>query len=69
MLPVNIDSMKVEEQEFDTKLNPIRAEISVGLTVIEGPNLPYKYTQAWRETLAGVNMINLWKTANVIVPF
>jgi len=69
VLAVNIDSMKIEEQEFDTKLNPIRAEISVDLTVIEGPNEPYKYTQAWKETLAGVNMINLWKTANVIVPF
>lgn len=68
VLPVNIDSMKVEEQQFDTKLNPIRAEISVGLTVIEGPNPVFLYSQAWKETLASVNMINIWKTANVIIP-
>lgn len=33
-LPVLIDSMQITEQQFDRALSPIRAEISIGLTVI-----------------------------------
>jgi hypothetical protein len=34
VLPVIIDSMTITEQEYDHLLNPIRAEISLGLSVI-----------------------------------
>jgi hypothetical protein len=34
VLPVVIDSMTITEQEYDFILNPIRAEVSLGLTVV-----------------------------------
>jgi hypothetical protein len=34
VLPVIIDSMTIKEQEYDHMLNPVRAEISLGLSVI-----------------------------------
>lgn len=34
VLPVTIDSMGITEQEYDNMLNPIRAEVSLGLSVI-----------------------------------
>jgi hypothetical protein len=34
VLPVLIDSLTITEQEYDHRLNPIRAEVSLGLSVI-----------------------------------
>jgi hypothetical protein len=34
VLPVTIDSMSITEQEYDHMLNPIRAEVSLGLSVV-----------------------------------
>lgn len=34
VLPVIIDSMTITEQQFDSKLNPIQAEVSLGLSVL-----------------------------------
>ena len=68
VLPVNLTSIKVKEEEFSTDLNPIRATIGVSLTVIEGPNLPYQYTKAMRETLSGLNLAHSAEVAEVIIP-
>ena len=68
VLPVNLTSMKVKEEEFSTDLNPIRATISVSLTVIEGPSAPYQYSKAMKETMSALNLANLTEVANVIVP-
>ena len=34
VLPVVIDSMTITEQEYDFILNPVRAEVSLGLSII-----------------------------------
>ncbi|OPY51013.1 MAG: hypothetical protein A4E49_02513 [Methanosaeta sp. PtaU1.Bin112] len=38
ILPVTIDSLSITEQEYDYMLNPVRAEVSLGLSVLKvGP--------------------------------
>ena len=68
VLPVNIDSMNINETEFSTDLNPIRATVSVNLTVIEGPNFAYKYSKAMREAMSVLNLANITEIADVIIP-
>jgi len=68
VLPVNLTSIKVKEEEFSTDLNPIRATISVSLTVIEGPSAPYQYSKGMKEAMSALNLANLPEVANVIVP-
>jgi hypothetical protein len=34
VLPVVVDSMSITEQEYDADLNPVRAEVSLGLSVV-----------------------------------
>lgn len=68
VLPVNITSMKIKEEEFSTDLNPIRATISVSLTVIEGPNAPYQYSKAMKEVMSALNLANMPEVANIIIP-
>lgn len=68
VLPVNINSMNVTETEFSTDLNPIRATVSIGLTVIEGPNIPYSYTLAMKEAMSALNLANLTDVTDVVIP-
>ena len=68
VLPVNLTSMKVKEEEFSTDLNPIRATVTVSLTVIEGPNLPYQYSKAKKETMSALHLANIAEVATTIVP-
>ncbi len=68
VLPVNINSMNITETEFSTDLNPIRATVSLNLTVIEGPNLPYKYTRTMKGVMSVLNMANITDVANVVIP-
>ncbi len=68
VLPVNLTSMKVKEEEFSTDLNPLRATVSVGLTVIEGPNTAYQYSKAMKEVMSALNLANITDVANVIIP-
>jgi len=68
VLPVNITNMQIREEEFSTDLNPIRATVSVSLEVIEGPNLPFIYTEALREVMSLLNLANIGQIANTIVP-
>ena len=65
ILPVNINSMNITETEFSTELNPIRATVSVSLTVIEGPNEHYTKTksQAIRDALSAPKDVT-----NVVIP-
>ena len=67
-IPVNITSMQVREEEFSVDLNPTRATVSVSLEVIEGPNLPFLYTQAMKEVMSLLNLANIADVANTIVP-
>jgi len=68
IIPVNITSMQVREEEFSVDLNPIRATVSVSLEVIEGPNLPFLYTQAMKEVMSLLNLANIAEVANTMVP-
>lgn len=51
-LPVNIGSLTITESEFNLDLYPLRATVAVALTVIEGPNAPFKSSLRAREALA-----------------
>jgi hypothetical protein len=68
VMPVNITSMSIVEEEFSFDLAPTRATVSVSLEVIEGENLPYKFTQAARELMTVLNLANLPNLANTIIP-
>ncbi len=58
VLPVNIDSMNITEQVFDTRLNPTRATVSVSLSVIEGKNPFYLWTLANKKYAATLDVLS-----------
>lgn len=66
VLPVNLTSLSITETEFDTQLNPVRASVSVGLTVIEGPNALFTYSKTAKEVMAVLNLANL--VTDVAIP-
>ncbi len=68
VLPVNIDSIKINEMEFSTDLNPIRAIVTVGLTVIEGENAPHLYSKAMKEAMSVLNLANIADLASTVIP-
>jgi hypothetical protein len=68
VLPVNINSMNITETEFSTDLNPVRATVSVSLTVIEGKSPPYLYSKAMTEAMSVVNLANIADVADVVIP-
>lgn len=68
VLPVNINSMNITETEFSTDLNPIRATLSVSLTVIEGPNPVFTYTKAMKEVMSALNLANIASITDVVIP-
>lgn len=68
ILPVNITSMRITEEEFSTDLNPIRATVAVSLTVIEGKDPAYKYSNVMKEVMSAINLANIKDVANVVVP-
>lgn len=68
VLPVNIKSLSIKEEEFSTELNPIRVTASVSLEVIEGTNAPFLYTQAMKEVMSLLNLANIGDIANTMVP-
>jgi hypothetical protein len=66
ILPVAITSLSITETEYDTLLNPTRAEVSVNLQVLvptqtEGDALAtgaYNYSQGVKEVMAALNLAN-----------
>ena len=68
VLPVNISSMNVTETEFSTLLDPIRATVSVSMTVIEGANPLYLYSKGAKEVSSVLNLANVTDIANVVIP-
>jgi hypothetical protein len=66
ILPVTINSLSITETEYDTLLNPVRAEISVTLQVLTPSQLgsstlsigAYNYTQGVKEVMAALNLAN-----------
>ena len=68
VLPVNINSLRITETDFSADLNPIRATAAVSLTVIEGKNAPYKYSQAMTEMMSLLNLANIADVADIVIP-
>jgi hypothetical protein len=68
VLPVNINSMHITETEFSADLNPIRATVAVGLTVIEGNNAPVLASHLMTEAMSALNLANVGEAANVVIP-
>jgi hypothetical protein len=68
ILPVNIVSMDIKEEQFSTDLNPTRAVIGVKLEVIEGPNIPYLYSKAMQEVMSVLNLANIGDLSKTMVP-
>lgn len=68
VLPVNITNISIDETEFNTNLDPIRATVDVSLTVIEGANPLYTYSKAAKEVASVLNLANIGDIANVVIP-
>lgn len=68
VLPVNISSMNIKETEFSTMLDPIRATVSVNLTVIEGKNPFYTFSKIAKEVSSVLNLANIADIANIVIP-
>lgn len=77
VLPVKITSMSITEQKYDPLLNPIQAEVNIGLAIamIEKSSkdpIGYgalKYTQAVKETQASLNLAKAVELAVDIILF
>lgn len=67
IFPVNVTSLSITETEYDPLLNPIRAEVTVNLTVLTPSQIDpdatiaqgaYKYSQGVKEVMAALNLAN-----------
>jgi len=66
ILPVAITSLNVTETEYDTQLNPVRADVSVNLDVLQPNQLAgdrlgsaaYNYSLSVKQTMAALNLAN-----------
>lgn len=68
VLPVNITSLSIRETEFSTLLDPVRATVTVSLTVIEGKDPVFTYSKVAKEVSSVLNLANIADIANVVVP-
>lgn len=77
VLPVVIDSMNITEQHYDSLLNPIQAEVSLGLSVLTmDPCLDdavakgaLEYSTLAKEAQAIANLANTAQQVKDIIPF
>jgi Contractile injection system tube protein len=67
VLPVSITSLSIAETQHDVRLNPVRAEVTVGLTVLTPSQLAeeaalargaYTYSLGVKEVMAAINLAN-----------
>ncbi len=77
VLPVQIQSLSITEQKFDFVLNPVQAEVQIGLAVTNfGPRNTDKlgkgaldYTKGVKEAQAALNLVKAAELALDIIPF
>jgi len=77
VLPVEIRSMSITEQKFDPLLNPVQAEVSIGLQVASFPGNTddtigrgaLMYTQTVKEAQVLLNLAKAVELAIDIIPF
>ncbi|MBX6323220.1 MAG: hypothetical protein IRY94_15455 [Rhodospirillaceae bacterium] len=76
-LPVVIESMSIVEQKYDALLNPVQAEVSIGLAVVPPAKCSddvvakgaYEFTSVAKEAMAALNLANTVQLAADILPF
>lgn len=65
--PVTINNLSIDETEYDTQLNPVRAEVTVGLQVLTPSQMEasatlaqgaYKYSLGVKQVMAALNLAN-----------
>lgn len=77
VLPVIITSMSIAEQQYDFLLNPVRAEVSIGLSVNAIQNCSddvvakgaMEYSNVVKEAQAILNLANTVEAAVELIPF
>jgi hypothetical protein len=76
ILPVSVTSMTITEQQFDFLLNPVQAEVAIGLEVASAPpdsdavaQGALTYTNMVKDTQATLNLVKAAELALDIVPF
>lgn len=78
VVPVRLSSLSIEEQAFDQLLNPIRAQVTLGLRALTIPELrqagpPFDtlaiVNQIAKEVLARANIFNSIQTIGESLPF
>lgn len=77
VLPVTIDSMQINELEYDNLLNPLRAEVDIGMTVnaIDSCSDDWlakgalEYTTMAKEAQAIANLANTAEQIVELIPF
>ncbi len=70
ILPVRITNLGIDETRFDTRLNPVRAKVSVSFDVLTpnrlGDNVfgkgVYDYTRGVKQVMAALNTLNALET-------
>ncbi|MBN1203491.1 MAG: hypothetical protein JXB05_01020 [Myxococcaceae bacterium] len=67
--PVRLTELNIQEVEYNPNLNPTRVIASVNLQVIGSNNPFYLFTQAQREILAALNLLNAPDLAHSVVNF
>jgi hypothetical protein len=76
VLPVTLKTMSITEQQFDFLLNPVQAEVTLGLEVASAPpskdvvaNGALTYTNLIKDTQATLNLVKAAELAVDIIPF
>ena len=77
ILPVTIESMTITEQRYDFLLNPVQAQVEIGLEVISDMSSgsddigegALAYTQTVKEAQASLNLVKAVELVVDIIPF
>src|SRR4028118_129154 len=74
VLPVLLESMSITEQQYDSSLNPIQAEVALGLAVASNPDDKVgkgalKYSNLAKEAQGIVNLANTVELPIDLIPF
>ncbi|NML16827.1 hypothetical protein [Azohydromonas caseinilytica] len=77
VLPVRIRSLTIAEKQYDMLLNPIEAEVQIGLTVAPDPPAKtdpvghgaFTYSQMVKDTQATLNLAKVVEFAVDLIPF
>ena len=77
VLPVIVETMSITEQQFDSLLNPVRAEVSLGLSVSPPGTCSddiiakgaMEYTTVAKEAMAIANLANTVELVAEMIPF